>query len=131
MKQNMIVCGGEKNPKWRGIWKQVEKKKVKFLEQRYGKIKEKRVPDEIKGINIADKEIPTHVTSNPQCYGGSTINEKEQKVLSLPPKFAVYEKVDTVECEIEIEKGLAKLRWTKAKQGTADGEEQSGGTQAI
>ena len=41
-----------------------KKKKVKFLEQKYGKIKVKQVPDEIEGINVADKEIPTSFTSN-------------------------------------------------------------------
>ena len=34
----------------------------------------------------------------------------------MPPKFAVYEKANTDECKAEIEKGLAKLRWTKRKQ---------------
>lgn len=111
--------------------KMSRKRKVKFLERRYGNTEVKRVPDEIEGINVADKEIPTHFTSNPQCYGGSTINEKELKVLSLPPKFAVYEKINTVECEVEIEKGLAKLRWTKAKQVTADDDERSESNQAV
>ena len=34
----------------------------------------------------------------------------------MPPKFAVYDRVNTDECKAEIEKGLAKLRWTKRKQ---------------
>ena len=34
---------------------------MKFLEQGYRKIEVKRVPDEIEGINVAEKEIPTHI----------------------------------------------------------------------
>ena len=51
-----------------------------------------------------------------------SIDEKEKKILSLPPKFAVYNRVNTTQCEAEIEKGLAKLRWTKRKQFEMDGE---------
>ena len=53
----------------------------------------------------------------------STLIEKEQKVLSLLTKFAVFDKVDTVECETQTEKDLAKLRWTKSKQVRPDDKE--------
>ena len=43
----------------------------------------------------------------------------------------MYGKVNAVECEVEIEKGLAKLRWTKAKQVIADDEEHSESNQAV
>ena len=36
--------------------------------------------------------------------------------MSLPPKFAVYNRVDVQQCKAVIKKGLAKLRWTKGKQ---------------
>ena len=55
-------------------------------------------------------------TSEPKCYGGCSVDEDDKKVLSLPPKFIVYSRVDVRQCEAEIEKGLAKLRWTKGKQ---------------
>ena len=38
-------------------------------------------------------------------------------------KFAVFDKVDTVECETQTEKDLAKLRWTKSKQVRPDDKE--------
>lgn len=50
-----------------------------------------------------------------RCYGGCFIDEKEKKILSLLLKFVVYDKVNIVECEVEIEKGLVKLRWIKRK----------------
>ena len=61
-------------------------------------------------------QIPVTFTSKPKCYGGCSVDEKDKKVLSLPPKFVVYNRVDVQQCEAEIEKGLAKLRWTKGKQ---------------
>ena len=41
------------------------------------------------------------------------IDDKEQDLLHLPPKFAVYGEIDPVECMGEVEKGLAKLRWSR------------------
>ena len=51
---------------------------------------------------------------------GCSTDAKERKVVNLPPKFAVYDRVNTDECEAEIEKCLAKLRWTKRKQFEKD-----------
>ena len=39
--------------------------------------------------------------------------EEENELLSLPPKFALYEKVEEQKCQAEIEKSLAKLRWER------------------
>ena len=87
------------------------------MEKKYGR--SRGTPGQLKGITIADREIPPAFTS--KCYGGCSIDEKE-KILSLPPKFAVYNGVNTTQCEAEIEKGLAKLRWTKRKQFEMGGE---------
>ena len=45
----------------------------------------------------------------------------------------MYDKVNTNECETEIEKGLAKLRWTKRKQFEKDdeGKHQNGESQDL
>ena len=59
-----------------------------------------------------NREIPATFTSDPKCHGGCSVDEKEKKVLSLPPKFAVYNSVDVQQC-------LAKFRWTKGKQTDA------------
>ena len=97
-----------------GNLKVKRKKKVTCLKKKYGR--EKGIPDHLQGITIADKEIPVAFGSEPKCYGGCSTDDKERKVLSLPPKFAVFDRVNTDECKAEIEKGLAKLRWTKRKQ---------------
>ena len=98
------------------------KRKIAFLREKYGQSRE--IPDQIEGITIADSDLPATFNSEPRCYGGCSTDEKEKKILSLPPKFAVYDKVNTVECEAEIEKGLAKLRWTKRKQFEGDKNQQ-------
>jgi hypothetical protein len=40
------------------------------------------------------------------------LSENEENILSLPRKCAVYGKVIVTACEAQVEKGLAKLRWT-------------------
>jgi len=100
--------------------KMKRKRKVRFLKKKYGQ--SRGTPDQLKGITIADRKIPATFTSEPKCYGGCSIDEKEKKIPSLPPKFAVYKGVNTTQCEAEIEKGMAKLRWTKRKQFGMDGE---------
>ena len=50
------------------------------------------VPDSIRGIKIADQEIPSNFSTAPRCNGDVSLNENEVATLSLPPKFAVYSK---------------------------------------
>ena len=88
-----------------------QKKKVAFLKCRYERKME--TPNEINGIIIEDQEITDDYTSIPRCYGNVEINSDEQDVLSLPPKYAIFEKVDKIECMAEIEKGLTKMRWNQ------------------
>ena len=65
---------------------------------------------------MEDQEIPEGFTSSPRCCGGVGLSENEEKILSLPPKFAVYDKVIATACKAQVEKGLAKLRWTVKKE---------------
>ncbi|KAJ7323144.1 hypothetical protein OS493_032147 [Desmophyllum pertusum] len=56
---------------------------------------------------------------------GIELTNDEEKALCLPPKFAVYDRVDLTSCEAQIEKGLAKLRWSiirRADSGPDEGE---------
>ena len=82
---------------------------------------------EVEGITVADQSVPSTFSSNPRRYGGVQLTKDEEKVLCLPPKFAVYEKIDLISCEAQIEKGLAKLRWSvlrKADDETGDAGER-------
>ena len=84
--------------------------KVKWLREKWT-IKDKEPPKEYRGIQLEFNELSIEFTSNPRKYGGIHINESEEEVLSLPPKFGLYQKVETVDCIIETEKALTKLRW--------------------
>ena len=55
-------------------------------------------------------------SSKPKCYGHVQLDENEECVLSLPPKFAMYDEIKVSKCEAEIEKGMAKLRWNRWKE---------------
>ena len=85
-------------------------KKVRFLCNKHKP--KSRVYTVIHGVDVTDKVLPSQeFDSSPQAYGGCTTNSEETSLLSLPPKFTVFEKVDTFEVETQVEKALAKLRW--------------------
>ena len=85
------------------------KRKIKFLETKYKK--KISVPDYIEGFTIKDQILTDEYESLPRVYGSIDISDAEKSLLSLPPKYAIYEKIDGKKCEAEIEKSLAKLRW--------------------
>ena len=84
---------------------------MKFLKTKY-RPKTRIIPDEIDGIIIKDQSIPENFSTEPRIYGGVSITET-RKELSLPPKYAMYDQVDPVKCQAEIEKALTKLRWER------------------
>ena len=95
--------------KYENEYVETQKKKLRHLREKYKK-KERTVPDEIEGIIVKDQETPEEYSSAPRLYGGVTLNENEQSLLTLPPKYATYEVVSEEKCEAEIEKSLTKLR---------------------
>ena len=80
----------------------------------------KTTPDEFKGIILKDQELGNEFNSDPRKYGNIDIDEDEQRLLSLPPKFGVLKKVDVVDTKIEVEKCLTGMRW---KQNNVDCEQ--------
>ena len=95
---------------------ETQKKKLQHLRNRYKRTTRTIVPDEMEGIILKDQEIPNNFASTPRTYGGVVLDENEQSVLTLPPKFAMFEKINEETCEAEIEKMLAKLRWEEKKK---------------
>ena len=73
-------------------------------------------PDVVEGIIVGDQELDERFTSEPRCYGACEVSDNEKQALSLPPKFALYTKIDSVSVEAEIEKGLAKYRWEQMEK---------------
>ena len=92
------------------------KRKIQHLRNRYKQTTRTEVPDEMDGIILRDQEVPEGYNSTARTYGGVNLNDDEHSVLSLPPKFAVYDKVKEEPCEAEIEKMLAKLRWEEKRK---------------
>ena len=70
----------------------------------------------IRGIKIDDCDL--NVSSEvfdpkPRIYGDVDIDDKERKLLDLPPKFGLLEKVNPTNCVINVEKCLNQIRWRK------------------
>ena len=100
---------------------EILRKKVNVLGNRYSI--QQTVPQSVRGITVGDQQIPDSFSTAPRCYGDVSLNQKELAALSLPPKFAVYSKIDEARCEAEVEKGLAKLRWSLRKREQRAGDE--------
>ena len=101
---------------------ETHKEKLQHLRQKYKK-KERTLPDEVEGIIVKDQEIPAEYSSAPKMYGGVTLEDNEQSLLTLPPGYATYEMIKEEQCEAEIEKSMAKLRWESNKSVDQDGDE--------
>ena len=107
------------------IWNNGKKKNSKKIEM-LAKSKEIEIKERIqnkeredtKTVKYKDSELKeiqktSQHTSNsePEVYGGVVINEKQKSILSKEPGFMIYNKIDEVEIEVEIEKGMAKARY--------------------
>ena len=89
--------------------------KISWLKGKW-KEKPKELPSEIRGINLEEcniNEIDNHFDANPREYGNVEISSNERKLLELPPKFGLMEKVDTTECMINVERVLNQIRWKR------------------
>ena len=86
------------------------KTKLTFLTKKYSA--KTVVPDTVHGVNIADQPIPPNFSSEPRIYGEVALTEFEKETLALPPKFALYENIDPLKLEMQVEKANSKLRWS-------------------
>ena len=93
-----------------------EKRRIQIEKDREEQTNREKEDDIIEGIRIYDMPITQEFDSKPKCYGGVQLKKNEYHILSLPPKFALYEEVNIDRCEAEIEKGMAKLRWNRRKE---------------
>ena len=90
-------------------FRELKKKKIEFLTNKYAT--SDITPDDIEGITVCDQQCIEEFDTSPRTYGGIAITDEEKAVLTLPPKFSTFQKVDSVECSAQVEKSLAKLRW--------------------
>ena len=118
----------------RRIHKEMRHKKVTFLlnKSRTEETNSKRKVSSVLGIITSNQVIPPSFESKPRIYDGTNveISKAESSVLSLGPKFAIFEDVDPEDIEVELEKSLVKLRWDRMnKEQNDDGEEEIAETQ--
>ena len=97
-------------------------RKIRFLFEKEKREKERRqngstrrvrgrVTDwTVRGINCGDRQLNDTFESRARVYGSASVSNSEHSVLELSPKFAVYDEVDELEIEVEVEKALTKLR---------------------
>ena len=52
----------------------------------------------------------------PVVYGGMSLGGDEKKVLSLPPKYAFYEKLNFEDLRLEVRKAGVKMRWSERQK---------------
>ena len=57
----------------KGSLKMKRKKKVIHLKEKYGR--KRRIPDQLEGITIPDREVSVTFSSEPKCYGGCSTDE--------------------------------------------------------
>ena len=91
----------------RKIHKQKRHKQVTFLHNKRNEDTNKNPQvSNLLGIITSDQVIPPNFESKPRIYDATNIGitEAETSLLSLGPKFAVYEEVDPENIEIELEK---------------------------
>ena len=92
--------------------------------------------EEIEGIKYKDtglEELETSETidayaNKPKLYGGVEVSNGVKSVLSKDPGFMVYDKINSLEVEVEIEKGMAKTRYELMSRG--DNEEDDEGVES-
>ena len=66
------------------------------------------------GVQIrSEEEYPPEFANEPRLYGGVVISENEEAALKLPPKFGLFEDVSMVQCRIQLEEAVNKLRWNR------------------
>ena len=112
--------------KWREYTKRTKTRLVKENRKKLEWIQRKRSErNDNRGIEVGDEEFSEEFKSEPRLYGRVQVNEDELAVLTLPPKFGLYRKLDPVKCKIDVEESINKLRWRRIIDKRREGEEES------
>ena len=74
----------------------------------------------IRDIKISDAELAPseaqEVEVGVPIYGGVLVPPEVRNILKLPPKFALYPRVDMKVVEMEVERSIWKARWENRSQ---------------
>ena len=105
-------------------FREKRRQKIDWIKMKYYRREE--APNEYKGVTVRDQEIGDRFETEPVCYGGVMISEAEKQILKVHPKFTVFDKVNVVDTEAEIEKSLAKIRWKRIEEDRKKERERNG-----
>ena len=72
---------------------------------------------ELRSIDVSDKQLDETFESEPRRYGNVELSCEETAYLRLQPKFAVYEVPCVKDLEVDIEKGITNIRWSRMCEG--------------
>ena len=106
------IWAEEKNGYYKGL-KNKKDRKLKWIKNKY--YKKDKIPDVIEGVIVKDQEIGEEFEMRTTTYGGVQLTSDEESVMKLHPKYTVFEKVDPVDCEAEIEKAMTKITTNRMK----------------
>ena len=67
------------------------------------------------GIRVCNNSSDSEAIHNPPLYGSIELYDSEKVALSLHPEMRVFEKLHLGKMDLEMEKGLAKVRWKDQK----------------
>ena len=88
--------------------------------------------EDMKGIKYRDEDMEkmsrerdeeTYI-NKPRIYGGIQVDNKTTAFLSKDPGFMMYDRLDALNIEVEIEKGITKTRYELMNRGEEDEEEE-------
>ena len=98
------------------LWSQNKEKNRNKIEGLCSKWKPKDVNHKnIRNIKYKDVDIDVEVNDkNPKAlsYGGVGVTNNMYEILTMNPKMMMYNKVDLIETECEIEKAMMKCRYS-------------------
>ena len=100
------------------------KAKLEWLTQKNKKAHEKEPPNKIDNTTMGDCVLPESFESNPRIYGGVDLTIDEVELLKLPPKFAIYKKLDELLLESQFEKAVTCLWWNSQPPRTNENEQK-------
>ena len=120
------------------VWNIGKTKKTKKIEHLLRKKENERTRtsdddegEDMKGIKYKDialekinEERDAEAYENkPRVYGGANVNSEMASFLSKDPGFMIFDRIDALNVEVEIEKGLTKTRYELMNRGEEDDEE--------
>ena len=121
------VIWAEERNKYFAKLREKRKRKVAWIKNKY--YKREAIPDTFKGVTVKDQPIDRSFETEPVVYGNVEISEDEKSVLRIHPKYTVFDRVDPIDCEAEIEKSITKLRWARKEEDRKEQNRENGITE--